>query len=87
MQRALIQYRDSKNYDLVFEALKRTNRMDLVGFGKDCLIRPRKDSTERKSGGEGNRYSERRQEKKETKEGRNGKKKRTIRNVHKKKIR
>ena len=29
MQRALIQYRDPKNYDLVMEALKKTGRMDL----------------------------------------------------------
>ena len=32
MQRALIQYRDPKNYDLVMEALKKTGRMDLVGI-------------------------------------------------------
>ena len=42
MQRALIQYRNPKNYKLVYEALKRTGRMDLVGYGKGCLIRPRK---------------------------------------------
>lgn len=42
MQRALIQYRDPKNYDLVMEALRMTNRMDLVGFGPKCLIKPRK---------------------------------------------
>ena len=41
MQRALLQYRDPKNYDLVYEALKRANRLDLVGFGKNCLIRPK----------------------------------------------
>ena len=42
MQRALIQYRDPKNYDLVMEALKKTGRMDLVGYDKRCLIRPEK---------------------------------------------
>ena len=42
MQRALIQYRDPKNYDLVMEALRKEGRMDLVGFEKHCLIRPRK---------------------------------------------
>ena len=41
MQRALIQYRNPKNYDLVMEALKVADRMDLVGFDKHCLIRPR----------------------------------------------
>ena len=42
MQRALIQYRDPKNYDLVKEALIKTGRTDLIGFDKDCLIPPRK---------------------------------------------
>ncbi len=42
MQRALIQYRDPKNYDLVKEALIKTGRADLIGFEKNCLIPPRK---------------------------------------------
>ena len=42
MQRALIQYRDPKNYDLVKEALIKTGRTDLIGFEKECLIPPRK---------------------------------------------
>jgi len=41
-QRALIQYRDPKNYDLVKEALLKEHREDLIGFGKGCLIPPRK---------------------------------------------
>lgn len=41
MQRALIQYRNPKNYDLVMEALKKAGRMDLVGYDRHCLIRPR----------------------------------------------
>ena len=41
MQRALIQYRNPKNYDLVYEALKKAGREDLIGFDKKCLIRPR----------------------------------------------
>ena len=41
MQRALIQYRDPKHYDLVLEALRKTGRMDLVGYGtKSVWIRP-----------------------------------------------
>ena len=40
MQRALIQYRDPKNYALVREALEKADRQDLIGFGKECLIRP-----------------------------------------------
>lgn len=41
MQRALIQYKNSKNYDLVFEALTLANRKDLIGFSSECLIRPK----------------------------------------------
>ncbi len=44
MQRALIQYRDPKNYELVKEALLKAGRADLIGYGKKCLIRPRKDA-------------------------------------------
>ena len=40
MQRALIQYKDPANYDLVKEALIREHREDLIGTGADCLIRP-----------------------------------------------
>lgn len=40
MQRALMQYRDPKNYPLVYEALTKANRQDLIGHGPKCLIRP-----------------------------------------------
>ena len=40
MQRALIQYRNPKNYYLVKEALETAGRQDLIGFEKKCLIRP-----------------------------------------------
>ena len=40
MQRALIQYRNPKNYYLVREALQLADREDLIGFDKKCLIRP-----------------------------------------------
>ena len=40
MQRALIQYRNPKNYHLVREALIKAGREDLIGFGRECLIRP-----------------------------------------------
>ncbi len=72
MQRALIQYRNPKNYDLVCEALKAAGREDLIGFDKKCLIRPRKFSTE---------ASRSRPKKVEEKR----KPKKTIRNVHQKK--
>ena len=40
MQRALIQYRNPKNYYLVREALTKAHREDLIGMGPKCLIRP-----------------------------------------------
>ena len=39
MQRALIQYRNPKNYYLVREALIAAHREDLIGSGPKCLIR------------------------------------------------
>lgn len=41
MQRALIQYRKPQNYELVYEALTKAGRSDLIGFDEKCLIRPR----------------------------------------------
>ena len=46
MQRALIQYRDPKNYELVREALETAGRRDLIGTGPKCLIKPRKGESE-----------------------------------------
>ena len=48
MQRALIQYRNPKNYYLVREALMKARREDLIGSGPKCLIRavpPRQGKT------------------------------------------
>ena len=42
MQRALIQFKNPKNYYLVREALEKAGRTDLIGHDKKCLIRPRK---------------------------------------------
>ena len=90
MQRALIQYRNPKNYDLVYEALQIAKRQDLIGYDSKCLIKPkrkgdvdngRRDKSEKKNKGnsqehtQGNKYNERKNNKK------------TIRNVHKKKAR
>ena len=58
------------------EALKKADRMDLVGYDKHCLIRPK-----RSEAGKERNYS-----KADGKQSANGrKKKKTIRNVHKKK--
>ncbi|MGL5152518.1 MAG: YgiQ family radical SAM protein [Clostridium sp.] len=41
MQRALLQFRNPKHYNLVYDALMKANREDLIGSGPNCLIRPR----------------------------------------------
>jgi len=72
MQRALIQYRAPKNYELVNEALKIAGRMDLVGYDSHCLIRPKhKKADKYPNHGDTNKLE---------------KKKKTIRNIHKKKV-
>ncbi len=99
MQRALIQYRNPVNYDLVVEALKIAKRTDLIGFSKECLIRPRKENVgentyKNKSGDVKKRNSQNNLKKsgngKDSKGNREHqaslqKKKKTIRNVHNKK--
>ena len=77
LQRALIQYRDPKNYGQVVEALTLAGRTDLIGYDRKCLIRPRQSDKETQA-----MVSRQRQE-----QERKGKpKKKTIRNVHKKKM-
>ena len=78
MQRALIQYRNPKNYDLVYEALTKAGRTDLIGYDKKCLIRPRKGDTRTLSSSRDDRCKQEKDSK-----GKAAKKK-TIRNVHKK---
>ncbi|MDE6913897.1 MAG: YgiQ family radical SAM protein [Lachnospiraceae bacterium] len=74
MQRALIQYRNPKNYDLVLEALKAAGREDLIGFDKKCLIRPRKLANEKNMKAASKRKGD----------AKKPVKKKTIRNTHKK---
>ena len=50
MQRALIQYRNPDNYDLVKEALIKADRRDLIGYDAKCLIHPRKEKWMEHSG-------------------------------------
>ena len=52
MQRALLQYRNPKYYNLVYEALVEAGRTDLIGDGPKCLIRDKK-----KCNGNGNKNS------------------------------
>lgn len=70
MQRALMQFRNPKNYDLVAEALKIAGREDLIGYDKKCLIRPKN--------GRGSVKGKIENKKPE--------KKKTIRNIHKKSV-
>ena len=78
MQRALIQYKNPKNYDLVREACYRANRQDLIGYDEKCLIPPRKGSK--------NSHSQKPMSQKNHRtENKNQKRKKTIRNIHKKK--
>ena len=100
MQRALIQYRNPKNRELVEEALTLAGRRDLIGYGPKCLIRPAGEARPgnwRAAGSKrtekGARTAGKRPERSgpateqgPAKSGRAGAKKaRTIRNVHKKK--
>lgn len=79
MQRALIQYRNPKNYDLVEEALKRAGRTDLIGYDRKCLIRPRGGrSFGEMRAANGMFGGKKKPEQKRVK-------KKTIRNIHKKK--
>ncbi|MDO4303283.1 MAG: YgiQ family radical SAM protein [Bacillota bacterium] len=78
MQRALIQYRDPANYDLVYEALQKAERMDLIGYDKKCLLRPKGGEHRITRTGKAVITGENEHTRKPSK-------KKTIRNVHKKK--
>ena len=93
MQRALMQYRAPHNYELVQEALKKAGRNDLIGFDKSCLIRPRKMASDKRwekgSKTDRSRISSNKSKNIQSKTKQSIKsdtqKKKTIRNVHKKK--
>lgn len=99
MQRALIQYRNPNNYDLVYEALIKAGREDLIGFDKHCLIRPRnlrtsgnKYSVNKHNVNNHNKNCTNRSISDKNKQNKNGtevkkRKKKTIRTIHKKKSR
>ena len=78
MQRALIQYRDPKLYNLVEEALEKAGRTDLIGYGPKCLIRPRRSG--KAGASSGGRRADGRKPQTDKK-----RKKKTIRNIHRKK--
>lgn len=68
-QRALLQYYKPENRQFVLSALKRAGRLDLIGYGKNCLVAPDKSSVNTR--GSANTGLK--------------KKKKTIRNIHKSK--
>ena len=82
MQRALIQYRNPKNYELVYEALTKAGRTDLIGFDSKCLIKPR-NIGKYKSNYSGKDYSDKAMPNNNKSAKHVHSKKKTIRNVHK----
>ena len=48
MQRALLQWRRPEKRPIIVSALRKAGREDLIGFGKDCLIRPLPSEVPRK---------------------------------------
>lgn len=96
MQRALIQYRNPNNYELVREALIKGGREDLIGFDRKCLVRPRKTGNKHISNRKMSDIGRRESGSAQNRLNKNGRytdtdskrmvgKKKTIRNVHKKK--
>lgn len=66
LQRALLQYYNPKNHKLCEEALKKAHRYDLIGNGKNCLIkgtvqqnRNNNNAHNRNSYGRGKKYKKR----------------------------
>ncbi len=47
MQRALLQFNRPENAEEVRRALIKCGREDLIGYGKDCLVKPRRDGREK----------------------------------------
>lgn len=57
MQRALMQYKNPRNYDLVYEALTTAGRTDLIGNGPNCLIRDKHNPNPTKAKSKNTRQS------------------------------
>ena len=79
IQRALMQYKNPQNRELVLEGLRMAGRTDLIGYGPKCLIRPeggRKGNTNRTDASKNSAGG--------AKKASRPAKKKTIRNIHKK---
>ena len=78
IQRALMQYKNPSNRSLVMEGLRRAGREDLIGYGPKCLIRPDREKPANPGKGKnGGRM--------ETGRKTAHRKRKTIRNIHRKK--
>ena len=78
IQRALMQYKNPANRALVMEGLRRAGREDLIGYGPKCLIRPDREKPANPGKGKnGGRM--------ETGRKPAHRKRKTIRNIHRKK--
>ena len=85
IQRALMQYKNPANRELVLEGLKMTGRMDLVGYGPKCLIRPLRENHGGQQHTQGSsRNAKNSRNSKNNKNSSASAKKNTIRNIHKK---
>lgn len=87
MQRALLQYRKKENYDIVKDALIKGGRADLIGFTSNCLIKPKKEEIFkiRALQSNQNNFNKNNEKAGRGKTSQMPKKKKMIRNVHKKK--
>ena len=91
MQRALIQYRLPQNRALVLEALQLAKRTDLIGFDKKCLLKPAKSEKIERPEKPSRQESQGKAQGKpigrplDKREERPAGKRKTIRNIHKKK--
>ncbi len=88
MQRALLQYKNPANRDLVIEALKKCGRQDLIGVDNKCLIKTCHNNKEFSKTSKAAYYKANSPKGAQNRDNKNtsakSSKKKTIRNVHKK---
>ena len=85
MQRALLQFSQPRNYDLVHKALVEAGREDLIGFGPRCLIKPRGEFRDFGNSKGGNKGSKNGKGKKESNGNKGSKNSRDSRNSNNRK--
>ena len=85
IQRALMQYKNPANRELVLEGLRMAGRMDLVGYGEKCLIRPLREGHNGHFNEKGKKNGSGSNSRTSTGASQNTGKKKTIRNTHNRK--